>query len=127
MGYCKNVTIRNLHTESTIPLSLTSKFVPFDTSVPNTLSHVFTSSSLSYSQLNQSYANTSTFLWDDIHFINISGFSTTDRVVDFACSSKAPCTGWSFKDINLTSTNISANDDYICQNMNATGLDQCHG
>lgn len=84
--------------------------------------------SLTYSKLNMSYANTSTFVWDDIHFVNISGTSRTAKVVDFECSSKAPCTGWSFEDIDLAAANnTNSSDSYICQNLNATGLGQCHG
>ena len=82
--------------------------------------------SLTYSKLNISYANTSTFMWDDIHFINISGTSQTAKIVDFECSSKAPCAGWTFEDINLATPN-NTRGIYICQNFNATGLDECQG
>ncbi|KAJ7934180.1 putative polygalacturonase [Mycena leptocephala] len=108
-GYCKNVTIKNLHIiNATVPLLLTSE--------------------LTYDQLNASYANTSTFVWDDIHFHNVTGTSNTGLVIEFECSTAAPCSGWSFENINLTPVDASTNasDDTICHNFfNYTGLPQC--
>lgn len=107
-GYCKNVTVRNVH-------------------IIGAQQPVYLTSNLSYSQLNQSYANTSTFKWDDIHFDNITGTSATDKVFSFDCSSKAPCTGWSFEDIDVTPVDDNnPNQNFVCHNFNATGLDQCH-
>ncbi|KAJ7779678.1 putative rhamnogalacturonase A [Mycena metata] len=107
-GYCKNVTIKNLHViNATVPLLLTSE--------------------LTYSQLNATYANTSTFVWDSVHFYNVTGTSTTGQVIDFECSTAAPCEGWTFSDINLTPAGgVKKTGDTVCHNFfDYEGLPEC--
>ncbi|KAJ7038613.1 putative galacturan 1,4-alpha-galacturonidase A [Mycena alexandri] len=101
-GYCKNVTIKNLHIiDATVPLLLTSEY---GFPVPTTYyAYLYaTPCRLTYSQLNATYANTSTFVWDSVHFYNVTGTSATGQVIDFECSTTTPCEGWTFSDIDLT-------------------------
>ncbi|KAJ7029060.1 putative rhamnogalacturonase A [Mycena alexandri] len=126
-GYCKNVTIKNLHIiDATVPLLLTSED---GFPVPTTYyAYLYaTPCRLTYSQLNATYANTSPFVWDSVHFYNVTGTSAKGQVIDFECSTAAPCEGWTFSDIDLTPVGgVKKTGDTVCHNFfDYEGLPEC--
>ncbi|KAJ7016303.1 pectin lyase fold/virulence factor [Mycena alexandri] len=108
-GYCKNVTIRNLHIiNATVPLLLTSE--------------------LTYSRLNATYANTSTFIWER-HPLLQCHRHLEHWASDSTLSAAPPrhAQGGHLRDINLTPVGgVATSRDTVCHNFfNYTGLPQC--
>jgi galacturan 1,4-alpha-galacturonidase len=74
--------------------------------------------------------DTGLFEWKDITFTNITGTSSSNRIVWLDCAKSTPCNHIQFKDFNVKAGKSDAKEiNYVCNNValgGKDGLDMCH-
>ena len=110
-GYARNITFRNVYMEDIIhPIAVDTTL----TYIPDV----------------DREGKGSKFEWYDIHFANITGTSTGNRVVWIDCPRHLPCHDFTFSDIHFTPGKTDHPEiGYVCNNFvldGNGGLNQCH-
>jgi len=112
-GYCRNVTVRDVHMEDVrhpIVVDTTLTYLPDVKGRPD--------------------VRPSDFEWSDIHLTNLTGSGTGNRLFWMDCPKHLPCRDWTFDRMDIQPGKTDHPEiSFVCNNFvldASDGLDKCH-